>query len=114
MRVLVCGGRDFDDDVAVDLALREIAASHGQFIVIQGGAPGADKLARKWCQKHRISFVTVEAEWRKHGRAAGPIRNQIMVDEYKPHLVVAFPGGRGTEDMVRRATAAGIPVHRVL
>lgn len=53
---------------------------------------------------------TFRANSRKHGRAAGPIRNQQMLDEGKPHLVVAFPGGTGTADMVRRAQAAGVLV----
>ena len=48
------------------------------------------------------------ADWKVRGRAAGHIRNQQMLDEGRPHLVVAFPGGRGTADMVRRARAAGI------
>jgi hypothetical protein len=50
------------------------------------------------------------AQWKKHGRAAGPIRNQRMLDKGKPDLVVAFPGGRGTADMIRRAERAGVPV----
>jgi len=53
------------------------------------------------------------ANWRTHGKAAGPIRNQQMLDEGRPHLVVAFPGGTGTADMVRRAKAAGVPVMEV-
>jgi hypothetical protein len=53
------------------------------------------------------------AQWKKHGRAAGPIRNQRMLDEGKPDLVVAFPGGRGTADMIRRAERAGVPVQQV-
>jgi hypothetical protein len=50
---------------------------------------------------------------KKHGRAARPIRNQRMLDEGKPDLVVAFPGGRGTTDMIRRAERAGVPVRQV-
>jgi hypothetical protein len=53
------------------------------------------------------------ADWNTHGRAAGPIRNQRMLDEVKPELVVAFPGGRGTADMVRRAREAGVNVYLV-
>ena len=51
-----------------------------------------------------------EADWAKHGRKAGPIRNQRMIDEGRPDLVVAFPGGTGTADMVERARVAGIRV----
>jgi hypothetical protein len=52
------------------------------------------------------------ADWDKHGRAAGPIRNQQMLDEGKPDLVVAFllPQGSGTLDMIRRTEKAGIEV----
>jgi hypothetical protein len=53
-----------------------------------------------------------KAEWDKHGRAAGPIRNQQMLDDGKPDLVLAFAGGRGTDDMCRRAREAGIEVRR--
>lgn len=45
-------------------------------------------------------------------RAAGPIRDQEMLDKGKPDLVVAFLGNRGTADMVRRAREAGVPVRR--
>jgi hypothetical protein len=45
------------------------------------------------------------ADWQL-GRKAGPIRNQRMLDEGRPELVIAFPGGRGTSDMTARARAA--------
>jgi hypothetical protein len=57
--------------------------------------------------------VVYPADWAKHGRAASPIRNQQMLDEGRPNLVVAFPGGRGTADMVRRARSAGVEVIEV-
>ncbi len=50
------------------------------------------------------------AEWSKYGRRAGPIRNKQMLDVGKPHLVVAFPGGAGTANMVKQAKAAGVPI----
>lgn len=113
MRVLVCGGRDYVDSSTVWGALDALRRKHDHLIVIQGGAHGADQIAREWCMKRQISFVTVEAEWEAHGLAAGPIRNQKMLDLYKPGIVMAFPGGRGTADMVRRAEAAGVPIERV-
>lgn len=48
--------------------------------------------------------------WKDHGKAAGPIRNQLMLDDFKPDLVVAFPGGKGTADMVKKAQDAGVTV----
>ena len=50
------------------------------------------------------------ADWKKYGKSAGPLRNQRMIDEGKPDLVVAFPGGVGTADMISRAKAYNISV----
>jgi predicted polyphosphate/ATP-dependent NAD kinase len=110
-RVLVCGGRDYADRKAVFKALDAIRAAKGSLTVIQGGAAGADALAREWCMAQpSVHLINEPADWKAHGRAAGPIRNQRMLDEHKPDLVLAFPGGKGTADMVRRARSAGVPV----
>lgn len=113
MRVLVCGGRAFTNRALMDKSLAELVLSHGGISrIINGGAPGADTLARKWAEAHGIETDTFTADWRV-GPAAGPIRNQRMIDEGRPDAVIAFPGGRGTADMVRRANAAGIPVREI-
>lgn len=52
------------------------------------------------------------ADWSTHGKAAGPIRNQQMADA-RADLCLAFPGGKGISDMVRRAERAGIPVRHI-
>lgn len=115
MKVLVCGGRDYADRKRVWEELDNLhnAAPFNAFTVIQGGAPGADALAREWCVERKAPFWNYPADWKTHGRAAGPIRNQLMLDKGKPDLVLAFPGGRGTADMVRRAQAAGVQVFEV-
>lgn len=116
MRVLVCGGRAYSDKRSVYHVLDRVALEHPVDCIISGCASGADSLAIDWADDdvhHPTVFVArFPADWRAHGRSAGPIRNQRMVDEGKPDLVVAFPGGRGTADMVRRAEAAGVPVLR--
>ncbi|MDF3607511.1 DUF2493 domain-containing protein [Paracoccus sp. DMF-8] len=108
MRVLVCGGRDFNDKEKAFAVLNQIRPT----FIIEGGAKGADTLAWLWRKRNLSSdnHLTIEARWDVDGKAAGPIRNQRMIDEGKPDLVVAFPGGRGTADMVRRAKRAGIEV----
>ena len=113
MRILVCGGRNYADREAVFRALDEVCIDNPDcaVTVIQGGADGADALAREWCNARAIPCLNVPADWKAHGRAAGPLRNQRMLT-YKPHLVIAFPGGRGTADMVRRAEIAGIEVRK--
>lgn len=114
MRILVCGGRDYDNAERVFAELKGAAETRGPIsAVIHGGATGADSAAAFWCGMVGCRQLTFKPEWRAKGRAAGPIRNQAMIDEGKPDLVIAFPGGRGTADMVKRAEAAGIEILRV-
>lgn len=113
MRVLVCGGRDYSDYGKVNRTLRGLWLSPERDVIIYGGASGADRLAREWAEEHFIASQCFQADWTKHGKAAGPLRNQKMLDEGKPDLVVAFPGGNGTADMVRRAKQAGVPVMEI-
>lgn len=115
-RILVCGGRDFLDY----LKLRDVLDSliddledPSDVVIIQGGAKGADFLAKVYAYCWGWGGLMCEeysADWKKDGKAAGPIRNQKMLDEGRPDLVVSFPGGSGTADMVRRARKAGVEV----
>lgn len=114
VRVLVCGGRDWCDILAMMIAMDALNEERGPFThLIHGGGRGADDEAGCWALQRDIPTTVFNADWKTHGRAAGPIRNQRMLDEGKPDLVVAFPGGRGTADMVRRAKAAGVEVVEV-
>lgn len=110
MKVLVCGGRNFYDwrrlEAILDL-YRDGPEKTKPTLIIHGAASGADSLAGQWATYNGIKVETYPAEWKVHGRAAGGIRNQLMLDQGKPELVIAFPGGNGTADMVNRAKAAG-------
>jgi len=110
MRVLVCGGRDYHDHVRVSAVLDKLHAEAGIATIIEGGAHGADHCAASWADDRGVSRQTYEADWENHGNFAGPMRNKRMLDEGKPDLVIAFPGGKGTEDMKRKARKAGIQV----
>jgi hypothetical protein len=112
-RVLVCGGRNFDDVDYLYRKMGELRAVTPISLVISGHAPGADWLGEMWADENGIPVKLFPADWKREGRAAGPIRNQRMIDEGKPDLVVAFPGGRGTADMIRRARERGIEVIEV-
>ena len=109
-RVLVCGGRDYGDVETLRRALDKLNGKRGISCVISGAASGADRLAALWAKDRGIDLLEFPADWVKHGKAAGPMRNQQMLDEGKPDGVVAFPGGRGTLDMTSRAKLAGIVV----
>lgn len=112
--VLVCGGRNYYNYANVRTILDGYAHDHGPIILVQGGAPGADQMARNWAFKQNEQYlncmINMPADWNGLGKAAGPIRNQKMLDEHRPDIVLAFPGGRGTADMVAKARAAGVDV----
>lgn len=81
--------------------------------IISGAASGADSAASDFAVINYCKLEEYPAEWDKHGVRAGYIRNQRMLDDGKPDLVVAFPGGKGTAMMIRIAKKAGIPVREV-
>jgi hypothetical protein len=110
MRVLVCGGRNYNKRLSVFGVLDRLHAKRKISMIIEGGASGADELAGEWADERKVVRKTIRADWKKHGMAAGPIRNQEMIDGWSPELIIAFPGGAGTADMSRRAEAAGIRV----
>lgn len=115
MRVLICGGRDFSDYLTFAREVRRIELENEPITtVIHGGARGADWCAHLFATSARnLEELAFPAKWKIHGKAAGPIRNQEMLDVGKPDLVIAFPGGPGTADMVKRSRKAGFAVIEV-
>lgn len=113
MRILVCGGRDFDDEPRLHTTLDKILEESNDILIISGMARGADSMAINWAVKNDLHYEGYPADWKKYGRAAGPIRNQQMLDEGRPDLVIAFPGGTGTRDMIRRTKKAGIEIKEI-
>ena len=109
MRVLVCGGRDFNDQALLEKILADYFYGP-EDVLICGMAKGADMMAFNYVNRSDSHIEKYPADWNKHGRSAGPIRNQQMLTEGKPDVVVAFPGGRGTEHMKSIARKAGIQV----
>lgn len=116
LRILVCGDRHWTDYKMVYETLEHFNESYvrtGPVLVIDGRARGADNLGNKAARKLGFDTLRFAANWRKFGKAAGPIRNQKMLDKGKPNLVLAFHRNinksKGTKDMVNRARKAGIP-----
>ena len=118
MRVIVCGGRDFGHtQPEFQWGLDQLDLIHARTPItylFHGNAPGADDMAATWGELRSkpgrwIKVFAVPAQWSKHGKAAGPKRNQAMLGN-GIDFVIAFPGGKGTADMVRRARRAGVPV----
>jgi hypothetical protein len=110
MKILVTGSRFYKNKDKVFEVLDELSPS----FIVQGGATGADFLAKQYAITHRIEYDTIEAEWDIHGRSAGPKRNQEMLNKHPNiELVVAFPGNKGTADMVRRAQKQNIKILKI-
>lgn len=117
LRLIVTGGRCFGQKPGeTDLLNATLDRIHRERVIaciIHGGACGADELSRRWAARSGVAAEAYIADWYWHGKAAGPKRNQKMVDEARADGVIAFVGGAGTADCVRRAEGAGLKVWRV-
>lgn len=110
MTVLVCGGRTYR---RIAFAYATLSALHAETpitVLVQGGARGADWIGKSWAAAHGVPMREFRAQWGVYGRRAGFLRNREMLTVGQPALVVAFPGGPGTADMVRQARAAGVRI----
>lgn len=125
MIAIVCGGRDYWDERRVRAVLDAAVTRLRLDTIIEGGASGADFLAREWAQaRNDISIIEVPANWDDQGKAAGPIRNRLMFDilcgggSGIERAVIAFPGNEGTANMIGlgsspRAKQMNVALHRI-
>jgi hypothetical protein len=110
MKALVCGGRTFEYRLFI---WRRLDSLHKRFnitLVITGGARGADFEGILWAKSREIPFKIYHAHWDLYGKSAGYIRNEKMLEEEKPDVVIAFPGGVGTDHMRNLAFGKGYKV----
>lgn len=114
-RVLVCGGRHFCDFALFNRTMDQVAqwCDPKGYCLIEGDADGADNMAFNWGAFRGIPVLTVAPHWTFYGDAAGTIRNGWMLKFTMPDLVVAFPGGTGTANMIAQAREAGVDVFEV-
>lgn len=113
MKVLVCGGRDYQNRKYLFDSLDAIHYHEGVnekiSIVIHGANRGADTLADEWALSRGVQPVRCPANWTRYEKAAGPRRNRLML-LLQPDLCIAFDGGDGTTRMVELAHSAGIKI----
>lgn len=122
MRVLICGGRYYNDLEEFHYRTSEVLwkkgwhhpkdpyRPHRDVVIISGMAKGADTLATKYAKINSLILAEFPADWNKYGKSAGYIRNKEMLEKGKPDLVIAFPGGKGTAMMINLARKAGVEV----
>lgn len=111
IRCIVAGGRDFDDWPLMKRKLDTIFANQEMVEIVSGGAAGADSLGERYAEERGWSIRRFPADWQNLGQRAGPLRNAQMA-AYATHLV-AFPGGKGTADMLRQARERGLTIRQV-
>lgn len=139
MKLLICGGRDYGrkwnyeeqrwriDRGTVRRAFRLLqricqTVQSSRITIVHGKAAGADSIAEgfvRYCRRNKL-FISQElteiaypADWKTHGKKAGPIRNQQMLTTEQPDVIIVFPGGKGTEHMKTIGRLAGIPIYEV-
>ena len=118
MRTIICGGRDYEftvddwkwlDGLRLSLPITEVVSGkQSRYDTFKRRFVGADYFGEKWAAKNNIAVEGFPAEWVHFGRSAGPRRNQEMADY--ADACIAFPGGNGTADMVRRAREKNLRV----
>jgi hypothetical protein len=111
VRILICGSRNFTNRKVIELVLSKYPKDT---IVIEGGAKGADTLAKELAIEMGMKIEEYPAQWKTYHRAAGPIRNTKMLVDGTPEIVYAFyqnkAKSKGTANMVAQAREAGVKV----
>jgi hypothetical protein len=134
MRVLVCGGRAYgaiptqtrpggETNEAIVRAtaererladiLNEFHAKEHFSTLICGNEGSAERLATQWANRNHIEIVVIHAGRQRKGFGATPERNERLLQEGRPDLIVAFPGGEMTRHMIDLAKSANIPVRLI-
>ena len=116
-RIIVCGCKDFSNREFCFNRLDSILSEYKEVEIVSGHAKGADSFGEEYAKKHGLPLKIFTPDWKRYGRAAGPIRNREMLNyslEAKP-VVIAFWNrtSKGTKDMINQATKAGVKVHIV-
>lgn len=106
LTIAVTGGRNFNRKTVVWRTLDRLRPS----LVVVGDASGADSLVRQWARSTGTPVQIFEADWKRYGRRAGPIRNRTMLEVGRPDMLLVCPGGAGTRNCEALAKQAGIPV----
>lgn len=108
MIILICGSRDWSDKSLILSTIVSLRPTK----IIHGACRGADIIAGEVAKELGISVQEFPADWNRYGRSAGPRRNQQMLDEGKPDMVIAFhdniESSKGTKDMISRTKNSGI------
>ncbi len=110
MRLIIAGGRHLDDVALIRRALERAHAIRPITVLIHGGNGALGITAEDWAREMRLHVVRYPANWRELGKKAESIRNAFMLEDSRPDMVLALPGGNDTADLVANAMGARVPV----
>jgi len=110
MRVLICAGRNYADTGCCRKALDDVQRQRPIRVLIHGGSQFLGGEIESWAREHGADLVRYPANWQVHGKQAERLRNLFMLNDSRPELLLALPGGDDTEELLARARGAGIPV----
>lgn len=108
MKIIIAGGRDYLPNEEEKETVKNILKENQVTGIVSGCATGVDTWAIDLGSELELSIDLFPADWKQHGRSAGPIRNGLMA-QYAD-MLIAFPGGRGTDNMIKQATEKGLKV----
>lgn len=110
MRIIIAGGRNFNDYNKLKNSCNKILINQEEIIIVSGNANGADKLGERYAKENNYSIEIHPAEWDKYGKSAGYRRNQTMANNADG--LIAFWDGKskGTKHMIDIATKGGLKV----
>lgn len=106
-KVIVTGGRNYSDRNFIYQTLDHFKPTE----IINGGASGADRISTEYAKERNIPLKIYNADWDFYGRSAGPVRNELMLSENSDAIVLAFAGGKGTQDCVTRAIVKKMKIY---
>lgn len=109
MRVIIAGGRDITDFWLLQDAVEE--SGFDIETVVSGGAKGVDAMGEIFAEEMNLKLNIYEADWERHGRAAGPIRNRKMAENADALIAIWDGKSRGTKNMIETATKLGLLVY---
>ena len=106
MQLLIAGGRDFDDYELLCSVVDRYRGEHRVKRIVSGGAGGADRLGERYAKRHHLPILRIKPEWDRHGRAAGILRNQDLVDAADHVICFWDEKSKGTQDTIKKTRRA--------
>lgn len=109
MRLLVCGGRHFDDAALVEGGLTAFHTASPISVVIHGGLPGIGMPLESWARRNAIHVIRYPANFTL-GKRGDSTRDEFMLADSRPDMLLVFPGGRRTAELLHEANRTQVPV----